>query len=208
MVEIEKKEYDGITEVYRSDGIKITSFNIHDALDQKNPRNVFLNGQLYLEDSVDMIISWYFGYDNNIRHASIINFLKSGHCDFFTKVEFLSMLINKYRQVPNSLHQTDHFISDRRIIASLRIIGQVRNAFQHNLVADKAFIEASKEGAKFKLTDKRLDTCKNVDELVNLFKEEAFLLYDKLHEMILTEMPHSKIDLKTLIKYPLNIKLD
>jgi hypothetical protein len=181
------EEYDGIKKIKTKEGFDILSFNIYDALEQKNPRNVFLNGQLYVENSLDIIISMYFGYDNSIRHSSILEFLKSRNCDFFSKIQLLSMLINTYKPNPTGKHEVVHFIEDKKIISSLQTIGEVRNAFQHNLVFDEAFKNAIKDGKTFKLINKRLDTCNNVDDLVKMFKEEVVLLNDKLHNIILKE---------------------
>ena len=52
---MEIKNYDGITE--KKDGsITSCSFNIHEALKNENPRNIFLNGQLYVEMICDSIL--------------------------------------------------------------------------------------------------------------------------------------------------------
>ena len=93
------KSYDGVTKIITNTGVEVTFLNIYEALEQENPRNVFLSGQLYIEDRLDTIISMYFGDDNNIRHSSILKFLKSRYCDFFSKIQFLSMLIEKYKIV-------------------------------------------------------------------------------------------------------------
>src|SRR3989344_6693526 len=101
---------DGITRVVTNKGINVTFLNVYEALEDKNPRNVFLNGQLYVEDRVDKIISGYFGHDNSIRHSSILKFLKSEYCDFLSKIKFLSMLINTYKENPEGKKEEVSFI--------------------------------------------------------------------------------------------------
>jgi len=191
---------DGITRVITNKGLRINFLNIYEALEEKNPRNVFLNGQLYIEDRLDTILSMYFGYDNSIRHSSILKFLKSENCDFISKIKFLSMLINKYKEDDKGEKEEVLFIENKKIIPSLRTIGEVRNSFQHNLVFEEAFINAIKDGRTFKLTNKRLDTSKSIQGLVDIFKKEAILLVDELDKIVLKEFATHKIDIETLKK--------
>lgn len=191
---------DGITRVVTNKGINITFLNVYEALEDKNPRNTFLNGQLYVEDRIDTIISGYFGHDNSIRHSSILKFLKSEYCDFLSKIKLLSMLINIYKDNHEGKKEEVPFIEDKNIIASLRTIGEVRNSFQHNLVFEEAFVNAIKDGKTFKLTNKRLDTCKSIQDLVNMFKEETILLVGELDKIILKEFATHKMDIETLKK--------
>ena len=206
--DVKIENIDGITRVITNKGLKVNFLNIYEALEEKNPRNVFLNGQLYIEDRVDMIISGYFGHDNSIRHSSILKFLKSEHCDFFSKIKFLSMLINAYKKNNKGKKEVVPFIDNKKIISSLRTIGEVRNSFQHNLVFEEAFINAIKNGKTFKLTNKRLDTCKSIQDLVDMFKEEAILLVDELDKIILKEFATHKIDIETLKKILANPESD
>ena len=96
---------DGITRVLTNKGLMVTFLNIYEALEEKNPRNVFLNGQLYIEDRVDTIISMYFGHDNSIRHSSILDFLKSENCDFISKIKFCGLFIFRKAQFKNGKSQ-------------------------------------------------------------------------------------------------------
>ena len=194
------ESYDGVTKVLTNKGIEITFLNIYEALEQKNPRNVFLSGQLYIEDRLDTVISMYFGYDNSIRHSSILQFLKSKYCDFFSKTRFLSMLINTYKIDREGKQEIINFIENGKIISSLQTIGAVRNSFQHNLVYEDAFRNAIKDGSKFILIDKKLDTCNSLDDLVKSFKEEIILLTAELDKIILKEFATRKIDIETLKK--------
>jgi len=198
---------DGVTGVITNKGLRLNFLDIYKALEEKNPRNVFLNGQLYIEDRVDVIISGYFGYDNSIRHSSILKFLKSEHCDFFSKIKFLSMLIKKY-QDNNERKEEVPFIENKKIISSLRTIGEVRNSFQHNLVFEEAFINAIKDGKIFKLTNKRLDTSKSIQDLVDIFKKEVILLVDELDKIILKEFATHKIPIETLKKILTNPEIN
>jgi hypothetical protein len=191
---------DGITRVITNKGLKINFLNIYEALENENPRNVFLNGQLYIEDRVDIIISGYFGYDNSIRHSSISKFLKSKHCDFFSKIRFLSMLINKYQEDNEGKKEEMPFIENKKIISSLETIGAIRNSFQHYLFFEEAFINAINDGKTFKLINKKLNICKNIQELVSVFKEEAILLVNELDKIILKEFATHKLDIETLKK--------
>lgn len=189
------KGYDGVTKVKTPDGEIITFLNIYEALEQDNPRNIFLNGQLYVENRLDTIISMYFGYDNNIRHASILNFLKSRYCDFFSKIKLLSMLINKYdgkNEVP--------LIENKDVISSLQTIGEIRNSFQHNLIFEEAIKNSIKDGRTFKLTGRKLDTCGNLNGLIEAFKKEVIKLTEELDKIIINKIPHYKIDMETLKK--------
>ena len=189
---------DGITRVVTNKGINVTFLNVYEALEDKNPRNVFLNGQLYVEDRVDKIISGYFGHDNSIRYSSILKFLKSEYCDFLSKIKFLSMLINTYKENPEGKKEEVSFIEDKNIVASLRTIGEIRNSFQHNLIFEEAFANSIKDGRTFKLVNKRLDSCKSIQDLVNIFKEETILLIAELDKIILKEFATHKIDIETL----------
>ena len=200
MVDDKIENIDGLTRVITNKGINVTFLNVYEALEDKNPRNVFLNGQLYVEDRVDTIISFYFGYDNSIRHSSILKFLKSRYCDFISKIEFLSMLINTYKSDDKGKNDVVPFVENKKIISSLKTIGDVRNAFQHNLIFEGAFVNAIKEGKTFKLTNKKLKSCKNIQELVDIFKEEVILLVKELDNVMISEFPMEKISIEDLKK--------
>src|SRR3989344_4773638 len=192
------ESYDGVTKVLTNKGIEVTFLNVYEALEQKNPRNVFLSGQLYIEDRLDTIISMYFGHDNSICHSSILKFLKSRHCDFFSKIKFLSMLINTYKPNQKGKPEEVYFVENKKIISSLQTIGEVRNSFQHNLVYEKAFQNSIKDGSKFIFMDKKLDTCDNLADLVKIFKEEVVLLTGELDKIIISNFPNHKMDIETL----------
>ena len=155
---------DGVTKIITNTGIPLTFLNIYDALKDKNPRNVFLNGQLYIEDRLDRLISGYFGCDNNIRQSSILNFLKSRYCDFDSKIEWLFMLIGRDEVNSKGERKITMFVENKDIKSSLRAIGAVRNAFQHNLDQWEALIVATKNSNIFKLTGVRPDSCKNIND--------------------------------------------
>jgi len=191
---------DGITRVLTNKGLMVTFLNIYEALEEKNPRNVFLNGQLYIEDRVDTIISMYFGHDNSIRHSSILDFLKSENCDFISKIKWLSMLIRENKIKLDGKREVIKFVENGKIISSLRTIGEVRNAFQHNLIFEEAFRNAIKDGRTFKLIDKKLDTCQDINELVKMFKEEAILLVGELDKIMLKDFTTHKISIEDLKK--------
>ncbi|MBS3094349.1 hypothetical protein J4474_01655 [Candidatus Pacearchaeota archaeon] len=193
------KSYDGVTKIITNTGVEVTFLNIYEALEQENPRNVFLSGQLYIEDRLDTIISMYFGDDNNIRHSSILKFLKSRYCDFFSKIQFLSMLIEKYKIVDGK-QEIVNFIENKKIISGLKTIGEVRNSFQHNLVYGEAFKNVIKGGHKFIFIDKKLDTCNDLKDLVKSFKEEVILLVGELDKVMIKEFTTHKIDIETLKK--------
>ena len=118
------------------------------------------------------------------------------------------MLINAYKKNNKGKKEVVPFIDNKKIISSLRTIGEVRNSFQHNLVFEEAFINAIKNGKTFKLTNKRLDTCKSIQDLVDMFKEEAILLVDELDKIILKEFATHKIDIETLKKILANPESD
>jgi len=194
------ESYDGVTKIITNTGVEVTFLNIYEALEQKNPRNIFLSGQLYIEDRLDTIISMYFGYDNNIRHSSILKFLKSRYCDFFSKIQLLSMLISTYKINIEGKQEAVDFIENGKIISSLQTIGAIRNSFQHNLVYEEAFQNAIKDGSKFIFIDKKLDTCNSLNDLVKNFKEEVILLIGELDKIMLKEFTTHKIDIETLKK--------
>jgi len=73
---------DGVTKIITNTGIPLTFLNIYDALKDKNPRNVFLNGQLYIEDRLDRLISGYFGCDNIKLSGENVDCLCSTNCKF------------------------------------------------------------------------------------------------------------------------------
>ncbi len=191
---------DGVRRIITNTGIPLTSFNVYEALEEKNPRNVFLNGQLYVEDRVDFILSWYFGYDNSVRLNSIIQFLKSEYCSFISKIKFLSMLVHTDKINEEGKREVVQFISNKKIISSLITIGEVRNSFQHNLVLQEAFNNAIKGGKKFSLTGKKLDLSNDLNGLVNMFKEEVILLVKELDNLMISEFPMKKISIEDLKK--------
>ncbi|MBI2044137.1 hypothetical protein HYT24_02115 [Candidatus Pacearchaeota archaeon] len=207
----ENKGVDGVKRIITNTGIPLTFFNVYEALEDKNPRNVFLNGQLYVEDRVDAILSWYFGYDNSVRHSSIIKFLKSEYCSFISKIRFLSMLIHTDKPNNKGNREVIPFINNKKIISGLITIGEVRNSFQHNLVLQEAFNNVIKDGRKFSLIDKRLDSCKDLNDLVGIFKEEVILLVKEIDSIFLSEFPTLKIsieDLKKALTSPASDKED
>jgi len=150
----------------------------------------------------------YFGHDNSIRHSSILKFLKSRHCDFFSKIKFLSMLINTYKPNKEGKQEVVSFIENKKVISSLQTIGAVRNSFQHNLIFEEAFKNAIKDGRTFELIDKKLDVCGSLDDLVKMFKEEVVLLTGELDKVIMKEFATQKIDIETFKKAITNQELD
>ncbi len=171
-----KKEYDGII-THKNGKYTFTEYNIDKALNQKNIRNVFLNGQLFTEMLCDSIICLYLTQNKNPQQGILSNFLKSRHIDFFSKIELLKMLENKKRK---------KFI-DKDIIISLKAIGAVRNAFQHNLRHEDA-LRSLTDGDKFAFKNKVLSTYTDVGSLVLDFKLEVRDIFIKLHSIIL-EIP-------------------
>ena len=191
---------DGVKRIITNIGIPLTFFNVYEALEEKNPRNVFLNGQLYVEDRVDMILSGYFGYDNSVRHNSIVKFLKSEYCNFISKIKFLSMLVHTDKPKDDRNREVIPFVNNRKVISSLITIGEVRNSFQHNLDFQEAFSNAIRDGRKFSLIEKRLDSCSDLSGLVEMFKEEVILLVKELDSIMLSEFPTLKISIEDLKK--------
>jgi hypothetical protein len=137
-------KYDGLT-IQEDEESRTVYFNIDEALSQKNPRNTFLNGQLFIEMVCDRIITKYFckgitGSDNR-RRTVFSDFLKSRDVNFFMKINLLKKLeIYKEGKLGKLI--------DKKIITSLKSIGAVRNAFQHNLQHGDA-LNSLTDGDKF-----------------------------------------------------------
>ena len=54
------KDYDGVVANYEESGFVWMNFDISKALEDKNPRNVFINGQLFVEMQCDDLLLSYF----------------------------------------------------------------------------------------------------------------------------------------------------
>ena len=178
---MQDNKYDGIT--ITSDGqFKFVSYDISEALNQDNPRNAFLNGQLFIEMQCDLLLVQYFckgntGTDNR-RRTLFSNFLKSRDVDYFTKIKLLKTLeFISSKGVKKIL--------DKKVYTSLKAVGAVRNAFHHNLEYEDAlnfltngdkFVFASRES-------KLLSSYTDVKTLKRDFVSEAYSLYSALHEL-------------------------
>ncbi len=173
------KKYDGLT-IKKTGKYMFIGFNIDEALKQKNPRNVFLNGHLYIEFFCDAIIKYYFDIDNKIKDKVFSDFLESGNCSFSLKIWFMDKLM-KYDE--NNLLSPERLI-DKKIINSLHAISEVRNSFQHNLNLDMAFEKlVKKSDRKFTFIRKKLSQYKELDKLIEDFKKEVKELYNELEKI-------------------------
>lgn len=174
-------KYDGITII--SDGqFKAVSYDISEALNQNNPRNAFLNGQLFIEMQCDLLLVQYFckgnsGADNRKR-TLFSNFLKSRDIDYYAKIKLLKTL----EYISNKGIKK---ILEKNIYISLKAVGAVRNAFHHNLEYEDA-LNCLTNGDKFVFASretKPLSSYMNVEALKNDFISEAYSLYSALHEL-------------------------
>lgn len=177
-------KYDGLT-IRQNGQSKETIFNIAEAMDQDNPRNAFLNGQLFVEILCDSILVQYFckgstGADNR-RRTLFWNFIKSRYVDFFAKIKLLRTL-----EIINKSGITK--LLDTKTYTSLKAIGAVRNAFHHNLDYDDA-LNCLTAGDKFVFISnqgKKLSTYKDVETLKINFQTEAYLLHNALNDLVHT----------------------
>lgn len=175
-----KEEYDGLLVTTKGSRRSIR-YNIEKALKQDNPRNVFLNGQLFIEMSCDSLIKVYFTNNDPLRMGILSEFLKSRHFDYFMKIKLIKIL--KYEDSsPSFKPQT---IASNQLIKSLISIGEIRNVFQHNLDIHEAMKSVRKiSGSKFSFLDKKLKNYHQVDDLVNDFKKEVITVNKKIVELI------------------------
>jgi hypothetical protein len=175
----EMKKYDGMT-IINDSGIKTVFYDITEALNIKDPRNVFLNGQLFIELQCDGILTEYFckgetGYDNR-RRSLFSNFLKSKEMSYYTKIKLLKELeILENNQMKK--------IIDKKIYTSLKAIGAVRNAFQHNLEYEEALKSLTGDKFVFLLENKKLSDYEDVEQLRYDFTVETSSLYSSLHDL-------------------------
>ena len=174
---LEGKSYDGITiKELRQENrlVKITHYNLLEALNQDNPRNVFLNGHLYIEDKCDELLLEYFcyyGYTEEepyflyLKRDVFNDFLRSRHFDYSNKVYLLKNLKLDRDQNP------DDVLVESKIITSLKAIGAVRNAFHHNLVYQDALDKFTKSDkfvfvSESKVLSKYSDTFSLKDDFI------------------------------------------
>lgn len=188
MVETKSEEYE-LTEEH--DGIKvkkkkgtsliITEYNFLDAINnEKDPRKIFLSGQLHLEFQCDGVIFSYFQTDKGLRNGVFSNFLHSEEMSFEKKIKLLGKLLISDK------HAKPLRLIDKKITKGLRAIARIRNAFQHNLSYEEALKIVLKGGANFGMIDNKLKDCKDIDSLVKNFKEEYEKLYLALHDIIMS----------------------
>lgn len=172
-------KYDWQT-IFKDDRFTTISYDISEALNQENPRNVILNWHLFIEIELDLLlIQYYWDKMTNRKRTLFWNFLKSKHIGYFEKIAFLRMteiLID---------NQVTSLISSE-VYSSLKAIGAVRNAFHHNLNHEDALFSLS-TGDKFMFIKnpqyKTLAAYKDVTALINDFKIEIFNLNEKLHNL-------------------------
>ncbi len=173
-----QEEYDGIRAYYASDGVKHTHYDINEALNQSNPRQLFTLGQLYVEMVCNDIISIYFTIDDPIRQGVLISFLISGDLDFSIKIKLLHALTypdSKSKNLSNS-------VVDKKVITSLKAIAEVRNAFQHRLEFELAIAKVQR-GSRFSFLQRKLSEYKDIETLMGDFKTEVKKVYSELNEI-------------------------
>ena len=174
-------KYDGIT-ITQDNRFTTISYDISEALNQKNPRNVFLNGQLFIEMQCDLILVQYFckgntGIDNR-RRTLFSNFIKSRDVNFYAKIKLLKTLELISKAGISKL-------LDVQTYTSLKSIGAVRNAFHHNLEYGDA-LNCLTSGDKFMFVSKdgrKLSVYEDVETLRTDFISETNSLYSALHEL-------------------------
>jgi|SRR3989344_6686059 len=177
------KKYDGMT--FRKEGdTTYCSFNLEEALNQDNPRNIFLNGQLYIEAECDRIIDTFFQTSDGCKNACLTNFLKSKYCRFDTKIAWLTML----KKLDSEKGVVD--VVDKKIIAALNSIACVRNSFHHYLIYEDALRNVKK--ATSKLHTKKLSDIEDIDELINCFKKEVTFVYSEIRKLLKKEIERAK----------------
>lgn len=157
----------------------VTEFNfLNDFDNEKDPRKIFIMGQLHLEILCDWILLSYFKIGNKLGEGIFSDFLKSEDISFMTKINLLDKLtFSKEDNKPERL-------IDKKVIKGLRAVAQIRNGFQHNLSYEEALNHATKEGANFGTIDVKLSECKDLDLLVINFKEECKQIYFDLSNII------------------------
>jgi len=174
-----EEKYDGVS-IKKSgeEGGEIHArFDITEALDQENPRNVFLNGQLHLELTCDDVISAYIADRDPVRMGVMNRFLTSRDITFFGKIELMKRFVIKDEK-GNQIKMIRP-----NVIKSLKSIGEVRNAFQHNLVLDIAIRKLKQTESKFHLTGIKLKECLDLNAFLDGFKREVIEINDYFHDI-------------------------
>nr|MBA4405541.1 hypothetical protein [Nanoarchaeum sp.] len=138
----EEIKYDGLT-IKGYNGSTIISFNISEAFDKTNLRSDFLKGQLYVELLCDNLISTYLKIPSGIELGVFHDFLASRHCPFEAKIAIINLMKDP---------KTNEPLVERKLIASLKLIGEIRNAFQHNIQYKKA-INSLADSRKFQFAN-------------------------------------------------------
>lgn len=176
---MDDENHDGVMVEKNADGGVLVITNIYDALKEDNPRNLFLNGQLHIENLCDILLSWYFCKgttgEDNLRRTVFLDFLKSRDVDFFAKINLLRKV-----EVFEDGKMKRPF--DGKVYVSLKAVGAVRNAFQHNLIYGEALKHIT-DGDVFVFVNEKktkLTAFKSVDNLKKAFASEAVQLHDEL----------------------------
>ncbi|MBI2106742.1 hypothetical protein HYT57_02050 [Candidatus Woesearchaeota archaeon] len=174
----ETEDYDGVRDT-RIGNARSISYDIEEALDQDNPRNVFLNGQLYTEMSCDLIITLYFSKDDSLKSSILDDFLTSKSIDFFGKINLMRMLLKK-TEVENRYE----ILIPLEIIQTLHAVAEIRNAFHHHLVYTEAMKQVQM-GGKFSVgVKKQLKSYHKIEDLTNDFKVVVKILNEELNNVI------------------------
>jgi hypothetical protein len=179
------------------DGIKFTKtkrlhvlkLNLDEALNQGNPRNIILNGHLFIESKCDSILLEYFlpqdeMSSNDLRRHNFQQFLKFIEMNYFTKIKLLkkSLVFIDTNKEPNIVGP----LIKKEVYISLKAIGAIRNAFHHNLTYHDVF-ECFKDGGdKFIFVNnkgKALNKYDTIEDLVKDFVIETKVVYSKLEEL-------------------------
>lgn len=170
-------KYDWLT-ISKDERFTTISYNISEALNQENPRNIFLNWHLFIELECDsLLIQYYCNNMTNRKRTIFWNFLKSKYIDYSGKIQFLRLAeLNRDGKITS--------VISKELYTSLKAVGAIRNAFHHNLDYGDA-LSFLTDGDKFilikKPKHKTLASYKDMHELVDDFKSEVITLYEKLH---------------------------
>jgi hypothetical protein len=134
----------------------------------------------------------YFEIQDNLKASVLSGFLKSKHIDYFGKINLLKQLVTANKRSTNIEDLKRKPLISKKIIASLKAIGAVRNAFHHNLEYTDA-LDKLTDGDRFQYQQecKTLDKYNkglgqaDVDTLVQDYKHEVTSVYCDLHEILI-----------------------
>ncbi len=191
--------------------IEYTKISLRKALEEDNPRIVFLLGQLYLEMYIDKIIVLVFSSNFNITNV-LNQTLDSENFTYKMKINLLKDIFKEIiKNCSDNSHLKSFLLKHRKsILNDMEIIGNIRNAFQHNLYYSKAISKLNNNTGKFFNLKTKLKDYRTLPPLLMDFKKIVIPLQDSLIYILISlmELASDGTKLKSFGKMPAVSKQD